>query len=70
MGVSMTLAEIAIRKEALQKALDELDLIKPSCTNCTKYAHDKCAQFDENPPNSWKIGPVQCEHFCWDGIPF
>ncbi len=66
----MTLAEIAIRKEALQKALDELDLIKPSCTNCTKYAHDKCAQFDENPPNSWKIGPVQCEHFCWDGIPF
>lgn len=66
----MTLTELTVTKDALRKQLQEYEQIKPNCINCTKYTHDKCEQFDASPPNSWKIGPVQCEHWVWDQIPF
>lgn len=67
----MNLHDLKATREALRKQLHCYDLITPACNNCEKLGTDKrCNHFAAPPPPEWLTGPVECEHWEYDGIPF
>lgn len=67
----MNLHDLKATREALRKQLHCYDLITPACNNCEKLGSDKrCSHFAAPPPQDWLTGPVECEHWEYDGIPF
>lgn len=66
----MNLAELNATREALRKQLNEYNRILPSCNNCTHLGAGLCQQFNAQPPVEWVKGPVECEHWDYDFIPF
>lgn len=67
----MNLATLTIQKSTLRRALHELEAIKITCNQCIHYHDERCAKFDAAPPDEWvERGPVECEHWTFDGIPF
>lgn len=67
----MNLATLNIQKATLTQALHELNAIKVICHNCTSYHGQLCAKYQATPPPDWiSKGPVECEHWEYDGIPF
>jgi hypothetical protein len=66
----MTLTERAITIQALKAQLHEYESIHPSCTNCTSLQNNVCQYFSASPPPEWIKGPVECEQWTYDGIPF
>lgn len=67
----MNLATLTIQKSTLRRALHDLEAIKVTCNQCI-YFHDSiCGKFDAAPPAEWVgRGPVECEFWEFDGIPF
>jgi hypothetical protein len=57
-------------REALRTELRRLDAIKPGCGNCTHYDLEKCKVYEQTPPPEWFKGPVECEAWEFDSIPF
>lgn len=71
----MNLAELNVVKGALRDALANYERIKPCCHSCTNYSGNldsgRCAKFDNaQPPKEWIRGPVECEQWTYDAIPF
>ena len=66
----MNLIRLTSTKEALRKYLHELESIKPSCCTCENLSGSVCQKFQQQPPEEWKRGPVECEHWQHDEIPF
>lgn len=66
----MTLHELNLTKAALNRQLTELNRIKPGCNSCTRYQGGVCDHFNAAPPDSWVAGPIECEQWQFDGIPF
>ena len=66
----MNLIELTSTKTALRKYLHELERITPSCHSCEHFAQGQCAQAQAAPPPEWVKGPVECERWEHDGIPF
>ena len=66
----MNLLELKSTREALRKQLMEYDSITPSCRSCLKYEANRCSQYQAAPPDDWIKGPVDCEHWDYDFIPF
>ena len=66
----MNLATLNIQKATLKQALFELEAIKVNCLHCESYSGEICQQFKASPPPEWVNGPVDCEHWVFDGIPF
>lgn len=66
----MNMNQLVSTKTALLKSLHDLERINPKCNNCTNYANTRCAKFDASPPREWIAGPVECEHWDFDGVPF
>ena len=66
----MNLATLNIQKATLKQALFDLDAIKVHCNNCEQYSGTVCKQFGATPPPEWVTGPVDCEHWTYDQIPF
>ena len=58
-------------RAALEQALKALDAKRPGCNTCEHYAPGKgCTVFGAQPPEEFRRGPVDCEHYVWDAIPF
>ena len=67
----MNLHELRVTRDALRKQLSLYEHIQPACNNCEKMsAHKKCSHFEAVPPAEWLVGPVECEHWRYDFIPF
>ena len=68
----MNLIELKATREALRKQLHEYDRITPSCDNCEHFSFQgkKCAKFNASPPAEWLKGPVNCQHWEYDSVPF
>lgn len=66
----MTLVELKATKEALKRSLHELENIKVACYSCEKYKNTQCSQYAACPPPEWIQGPIECEHWKYDEIPF
>lgn len=66
----MNLQELNISKKLVRQQLQQLEQIKPSCTSCENFQNNKCAQFGESPPPDWIAGPVECDQWQYDFIPF
>lgn len=66
----MNLATLNVQKQTLKKALHDLEIIKPSCHSCDRFTGGECSQFGAAPPREWIVGPVECEHWEYDEIPF
>ena len=67
----MNLAELNAIKMYLDKQLKELDTIQITCLRCEHLkAGHRCQKFDATPPAEWLHGPVDCEHWLWDAVPF
>ena len=68
----MNLATLNLQKQTLQKALRDLDNIKVNCHSCDRFTGGQCGQFEAAPPPEWVKGPgpVACEHWEFDNIPF
>lgn len=66
----MNFQELKTTKEALKRSLRELEIIKVACYSCTQYQHTKCQHYQAAPTEDWVKGPVECEHWIYDEIPF
>lgn len=67
----MNLIELKATREALRKTLREYDRITPACDNCTRMeSSNRCRHFNANPPPEWIAGPVNCQHWEYDNVPF
>lgn len=66
----MNLNELKATREALRTQLAHFDSIVPKCADCTHLMAGRCEVFDSTPPDNWVRGPVECEQWHWDGIPF
>ena len=67
----MNLAELTAIKMHLSKQLKELESIQITCLRCEHLKSGRrCDKFDAKPPDEWLNGPVDCEHWLWDAIPF
>ena len=66
----MNLATLVLQKQTLKKALCDLEKIKVSCHSCDKFTGGQCLQFEASPPHEWIEGPVDCESWEFDNIPF
>lgn len=66
----MNLATLVLQKQTLKKALRDLENIKVSCHSCDKFIGGQCLQFKAAPPSEWIEGPVDCEGWEFDNIPF
>ena len=66
----MNLAELKATREALRKQLNEYDRITPACQNCLHLGAGLCQQYNAAPPAHWLQGPVECEKWDYDFIPF
>lgn len=66
----MNLIELNATRQALRKQLYEYERITPSCNNCLRLEARVCQQFNASPPDDWINGPVECEHWDYDFIPF
>lgn len=66
----MNLATLNVQKQTLEKALHDLEKIEVSCHSCDKFVNGQCLQFKAAPPVEWIKGPVDCEHWEYDNIPF
>ena len=66
----MNLHELKATLDSLRRQLSFYELIKPSCSNCNHLQGSLCAKFAAQPPQEWLTGPVECEHWDYDNIPF
>jgi len=66
----MNLLQLNVTKQALRRQLDEYERITPCCMTCENMESGICQQFQAAPPPEWKHGPVDCEQWTHDGIPF
>ena len=66
----MTLIELKATKEALKRSLHELENIKVACYSCTQYKNTHCTKYGAPPPDDWVRGPIECESWEYDEIPF
>ena len=67
----MNLVELNAIKTHLKKQLKNLDDIQITCLRCEHLKSCyRCEKFDAKPPAEWLHGPVDCEHWVWDSIPF
>jgi hypothetical protein len=66
----MNLSELTIIKQALRNQLNEYDRITPSCNNCEHYKNSVCQHFSASPPPEWVKGPIDCQQWIYDSIPF
>lgn len=65
----MNLQQLRATKTALKKQLLEMEIITEGCHSCTHYSN-YCNKFNAKPPDDWKIGPIDCEEWEYDNIPF
>lgn len=66
----MNLIQLQSTKEALKKSLHEYERITPACNTCENMRAGQCTHFKATPPPEWVRGPVNCEHWEYDSIPF
>lgn len=67
----MNLAELKATTQALENQLRTLNSITPGCRSCEHFARgNECDVFRAMPPPAWIDGPVECEQWVWDGVPF
>lgn len=67
----MNLIELTATREALRKTLREYDRITPACDNCIRLEPgNRCGEFNANPPPEWITGPVTCQKWHYDNVPF
>lgn len=67
----MNLQELNAIKMHLKKQLKDLDAIQITCRRCEHLqSGNVCQKFDARPPDEWLHGPVDCEHWLWDAVPF
>ena len=67
----MNLQELNAIKTHLKKQLKDIESIQVTCLHCEHLKHNnRCEKFDAKPPADWLHGPVDCEHWKWDCIPF
>lgn len=66
----MNFNELKATKEALKRSLHELEIIKVACYCCTQYKNTQCTKYAAPPPDDWVRGPIECESWEYDEIPF
>lgn len=67
----MNLAELTATREALRSSLARYEQINPCCNTCIHLiGENRCSKYDSQPPQDWIDGPVDCQHWHYDGIPF
>lgn len=69
-GGRVNIALLTVKREALRKELQRLDAITPSCSNCNHYLLEMCKVYDQAPPSEWFRGPIDCESWEFDALPF
>jgi hypothetical protein len=66
----MNIIQLNSVKDALRSKLHELERITPACRTCEKFQSGICQHFGQSPPPEWQLGPVECDQWVHDGIPF
>lgn len=66
----MNLIQLQTTRDALKQSLQSLERIKPCCHTCEHYQGNRCDKFAAVPPPEWVAGPVECEQWSYDNIPF
>lgn len=66
----MNFLALTTTRETLRAELKRLDAIQVGCSNCKNYELNNCKVFGEMPPGDWFKGPVECESWEFDQIPF
>lgn len=66
----MNLAQLQTTKTALRQSLHEYERITPACNTCENLQGGQCTKFEAAPPPDWMKGPVTCEHWEYDNVPF
>ena len=67
----MNLQQLDFARHMLRTQLAQYERIVPACGNCTKCSSAfHCDVYQAQPPQQWREGPVTCEHWKWDEIPF
>ena len=67
----MNLIELNAIKTHLKRQLKDIESIQVTCLGCEHLkSGNKCEKFNAQPPAEWLHGPVDCEHWTWDEIPF
>lgn len=66
----MNQVELKVTITALKKLLSEHERITVCCQSCLMYERRQCSHHQATPPPEWLHGPIQCEHWSFDSIPF
>ena len=69
----MNLIQLTTTKEALRQSLQRYERITVCCHSCEhygSYGSKMCAVHKATPPPEWIKGPVECDDWRYDEIPF
>lgn len=69
----MNLATLNATINALKTQLQTFENIRVCCHSCERYGEARahqCAVHQATPPPDWITGPIQCEHWVHDSVPF
>lgn len=73
-GGSLTYFRLEAERKALRYRLQYLDSIRANCTTCEHFAHargfNRCAVFDDVPPDEFRTADGKCESWVHDGVVF
>lgn len=66
----MNLIQLTSTKDALRQSLREYERINPACNTCLNLQAGICTHYQQQPPDEWKRGPVDCAAWEYDNVPF
>lgn len=73
-GAPLTFWRLNAERQALRQRLQYLDALKATCRTCRHFAgakgFNRCAHFDDVPPDDFMATEGQCESWVSDGVPF
>lgn len=69
----MNLIELKATTQALRQSLQRYERIKVCCHTCERFGEvvpKQCAVHKATPPPEWISGPIECNDWSHDSIPF
>jgi hypothetical protein len=69
----MNLVTLNATINALKQQLQVFENIRVCCHSCERFGEivpQQCAVHQATPPTDWIKGPIECEHWSHDSVPF
>ena len=66
----MTVHQLQVQRDALRKALERLDAIRPNCDSCSRFDFHKLCSKHGEVPAEFRHADGECADWVFDHIPF